>query len=95
MRRVEARLRAAIGVPAVLTFRLEYMMDGIVMYSYMPDGDESRVGHVGMVVETGERIIKEVAPGDDCKSSAFMLLNRLSNYRKRGEFAESGMVAWC
>ena len=91
---MEARQRAAVEVLSMLTFRLDYMSDGIAMYSYMPNGDESRVGHVGMVVETGERIIEEVAPGDDCKSGAFMLLNRLSKYRKSGEFERSGMVAW-
>ena len=79
----------------MLRFLLDYIKDGIAMYSYMPDGDALRVGHVGMEIDTGKRIIAELAPGDDCRSYAFMMMKRIGKFRKEGHFEESGLVAWC
>ena len=79
----------------MLTFVLDYIRNGIVMYSYMPEGDESHVGHVGMVIETGERLFATLAPRDECKSYAFMMMKRIDRFCEEGHFDESGLVAWC
>lgn len=65
------------------------------MYSYMPEGDEARVGHVGMEMESGKRIFSQLAPQDDLKTYAFMMIRRIDKFRNAGEYEQSGIVAWC
>lgn len=79
----------------MLTFVLDYIREGIAMYSYMPEGDEDRVGHVGMVIETGERLFSELAPGDEHKGYAFHMMHRIDQFRVSGRFQNEGLVAWC
>lgn len=79
----------------MLRFILDYIRDGIVMYSYMPEGDEARVGHVGMEMESGERIFFQLAPEDDLKTYAHMMMKRIDRFRKSGEYEQHGIVAWC
>ena len=74
----------------MFTFVLDYIQDGIVMYSYMPEGDKSRVGHVGMEIETGRCIFSELAPNDEFRSIAFMMAKCIAEFRDNGRFEKSG-----
>ena len=84
-----------VGDPEMLRFVLDYIRDGIVMYSYMPEGDEARVGYVGMEMESGKRIFSQLAPQDDLKTYALMMMKRIDRFRKAGEYEQNGIVAWC
>jgi len=79
----------------MLTFRLDYIRGGIAMYSYFPEGDESRIGHVGLNLETGQRILDALADGDEFRSYAFHMACRIEEMNKANDFRENGLVAWC
>ena len=65
------------------------------MYSYMPEGDETRVGHVGMEVESGKCIFSQPAPQDGLKTYALMMIRRIDKLRNAGEYERNGIATGC
>lgn len=79
----------------MLQFPLDFIRDDIVMYSYMPEGDEARVGYVGMEVESGKSIFSQPAPQDGLKTYALMMIRCIDKLRNAGKYEQNGIVTGC
>lgn len=82
----------------MLTYLLDYIRNGIVSYSYHPEGKEDYTGHVLMDEKTGE-LVEIARSKHPYEKHAPMYGNkmygRMRSLRESGSFEESGIVAWC
>ena len=82
----------------MLTYLLDYIRDGIVSYSYHPEGKEDHTGHVLMDEKTGSliEIVRSTHPYEKhVPMYANKMYGRMRDMREGGSFDESGIVAWC
>ncbi len=82
----------------MLTYLLDYIRNGIVSYSYHPEGKEDYTGHVLMNEDSGDlvEIVGSKHPYERHEAVyGNKMYQQMRSMRESGSFKESGIVAWC
>lgn len=77
---------------------LEYQMikneNGIVSYSYYPEGKRNNSGVISFNRNNGSAFVEKQSENDFGKRYAFKLIDRIKDFETNNSFQEQGIIAW-